>query len=38
MLSDEAVSRFIEKALSLPECRQDEDGAEDVEIGKLSSV
>jgi hypothetical protein len=34
VLSEEAVSRLIEKALPDPNCRQDEGGAEDVEIGK----
>uniref|UniRef100_A0A8D8QWU8 Glycoprotein-N-acetylgalactosamine 3-beta-galactosyltransferase 1 n=1 Tax=Cacopsylla melanoneura TaxID=428564 RepID=A0A8D8QWU8_9HEMI len=33
VLSEEAVHLFIEKALPNPGCRQDEDGAEDAEIG-----
>ncbi|XP_064456425.1 glycoprotein-N-acetylgalactosamine 3-beta-galactosyltransferase 1-like [Ornithodoros turicata] len=34
VLSREAVKRFIEQSLHDPKCRQDHDGAEDVEIGK----
>ncbi|XP_058062191.1 glycoprotein-N-acetylgalactosamine 3-beta-galactosyltransferase 1-like [Anopheles bellator] len=34
VLSKEAVKRFIEDALPNPQCRQDADGSEDVEIGK----
>ncbi|KAI5710878.1 hypothetical protein M8J75_012152 [Diaphorina citri] len=38
VLSEEAVSRLIEKALPDPNCRQDEGGAEDVEIGVCLSL
>uniref|UniRef100_A0A182UEH8 N-acetylgalactosaminide beta-1,3-galactosyltransferase n=1 Tax=Anopheles melas TaxID=34690 RepID=A0A182UEH8_9DIPT len=34
VLSKEAVKRFVEDAIPSPLCRQDSDGAEDVELGK----
>lgn len=34
VLSKEAVKRFVEDAIPSPHCRQDADGAEDVEMGK----
>uniref|UniRef100_A0A182J4C7 Glycoprotein-N-acetylgalactosamine 3-beta-galactosyltransferase 1 n=1 Tax=Anopheles atroparvus TaxID=41427 RepID=A0A182J4C7_ANOAO len=34
VLSKEAVKRFVEDAIPSPHCRQDGDGAEDVEMGK----
>ena len=33
LLSKESVKRFVEKAIPHKQCRQDNGGAEDVEIG-----
>lgn len=39
VLSKEAVRRFVEEAIpNKKKCRQDADGAEDVEIGKLLNL
>lgn len=39
VLSKEAVKRFIEKGLpDKNKCKQEPDGAEDVEIGKIHSL
>ena len=34
VLSQEALRRFVEAGLNDTSCRQDDDGAEDVEMGK----
>uniref|UniRef100_A0A2M4CJC7 Glycoprotein-N-acetylgalactosamine 3-beta-galactosyltransferase 1 n=1 Tax=Anopheles darlingi TaxID=43151 RepID=A0A2M4CJC7_ANODA len=38
VLSKEAVKRFVEDAIPNPKCRQDADGAEDVEMGKCMEL